>query len=121
MGDVPAGLYEHLLTDGLDSQLAAAPLSTTQFGTLDPADSHEALTRHIARLTSQALRAAGGSDQAGISRQVELANRIVAAIAGLAPEAATSADAVAEPARTLLAIAPPSNVPGPASFPERPA
>ncbi|MCW2683702.1 MAG: type restriction protein res subunit, partial [Blastococcus sp.] len=50
MRDVPAGLYEHLLTHGLDSKLAAAPPGTTQFGTLDPADSHDALTRHIARL-----------------------------------------------------------------------
>jgi superfamily II DNA or RNA helicase len=123
MGDVPAGLYEHLLTGRLDSRLALATTASdsTQFGTLDPSDAHEALTRHITRLTSQALRMAGGSDQASIGRQVELANGIVAAIAELSPEAATSADAVAEPARTLLAIAPPRNVPGPASFPERPA
>ncbi len=121
MGDVPAGLYEHLITDSLDKQLATAAPHSTQFGRLDPADSHEALARHIASLSSHALRAAGGSDEAGISRQVELANRIVAAIGHLAPEAASSADVVAEPARTLLAIAQPRNVPGPASFPERPA
>ncbi len=121
MGDVPAGLYEHLVNDRLDKQLATAAPDSIQFGRLDPADSHEALARHIARLTSQALRAAGGSDEAGISRQVALANRIVAAIGDLAPEAASPADVVAEPARTLLAIAPSGNVPGPASFPERPA
>jgi len=121
MGDVPAGLYEHLLTERLDSRLKRTAPDATEFGTLDPSDAHEVLTRHITDLTSQALRMAGGSDQAGIVRQVELANRIVAAIADLAPEAATSDDAVAEPARTLLAIAPPSKVPGPASFPERPA
>jgi len=62
MGDVPAGLYEHLLTDRLDSRLATTAPDSTQFGTLDPSDAHEALTRHIARLTSQALRMAGGSD-----------------------------------------------------------
>ena len=56
-----------------------------------------------------------------ISRQVELANRIVAAIGDLAPETATNADAIAEPAQTLLAVAEPRSVPGPASFPDRPA
>lgn len=121
MGDIPAGLYEHLITGRLGSQLAIVAPGSTQLGSLDPADSHEALTRHIAQLTSQALRAAGGSDQAGIARQVELANRIVAAIGELAPDTATDADAVAEPARTLLAVAEPRSVPGPASFPERPA
>src|SRR3954469_19416388 len=109
MGDVPAGLYEHLLTERLDIRLATPPSDSTQFGALDPSDAHEALTRHITRLTSQALRMAGGSDQASIGRQVELANRIVAAIADLSPEAATTADVVAEPARTLLAIASPRN------------
>src|SRR5688572_16311521 len=101
MGDVPAGLYEHLLTERLDRRLATTATYATQFGTLDPSDAHEFLTRHITHVASQALRIAGGSDKAGISRQVELANRIVAAIADLAPEAATSDDAVAEPARTL--------------------
>jgi superfamily II DNA or RNA helicase len=114
------GLYEQLVTDRLSKDLATVP-DMVQLGTLDPADAHEVLTRHIARLASQALRIAGGSDQVGISRQVELANRIVAAIGDLAPETATDEDAVAEPARTLLAVATPRNVPGAASYPERPA
>jgi superfamily II DNA or RNA helicase/HKD family nuclease len=120
VADIRTGLYEHLVTDRLSKDLATVP-DLVQFGFLDPADSHEALTRHITLLTSQALRAAGGNDQAGISRQVELANRIVAAIGDLAPETAITADAVAEPARTLLAVAEPRSVPGPVSFPERPA
>jgi superfamily II DNA or RNA helicase len=121
MGDVPAGLYEHLVTGQLMGDLSTLPPELAQLGALDPTDAHEPLARHIALLASRALRAAGGSDQVGISRQVELANRIVAAIEGLAPDSATSGDAVTEPARTLLAIAGPRNVPGPASFPERPA
>jgi superfamily II DNA or RNA helicase len=121
MADVGTGLYEHLVTDRLSKDLAATVPDLIQLGTLDPVDAHETLTRHIALLASRALRSAGGSDAAAISRQVELANRIVAAIGDLAPETATTADAVAEPARTLLAVAEPRNVPGPASFPERPA
>ena len=121
MGDVSAGLYEHLVTGRLDHQLAVTDSSALQFGTLDPADAHEALTRHIAHLTSQALRAAGGTDQASINRQVQLANRIVAAIEDLTPATEARVDAVLEPARTLLAVAEPRSVPGPTSFPERPA
>ncbi|MFW3171378.1 DUF3427 domain-containing protein [Geodermatophilus sp. CPCC 206100] len=121
MGDAPTGLYEHLITDRLSKDLASAAPDLVQQGTLDPADAHESLTRHIAQLASRALRAAAGSDASAISRQVELANRILAAIGDLAPDAADMDDAIADPARTLLAIAPPSGVPGPASFPERPA
>jgi superfamily II DNA or RNA helicase len=109
-----------LVTDRLSNDLAAAP-DLVQLGTLDPTDAHEALTRHIAELASRALRATGGSDPVAISRQVELANRIVAAIGDLAPESATYADAVAQPARTLLAVAEAPSIPGPVSFPERPA
>ncbi|MGY1632228.1 DUF3427 domain-containing protein [Geodermatophilus sp. SYSU D01186] len=121
MGDAPTGLYEHLVTDRLTKDLSAADPELVQLGTLDPADAHESLTRHITELASRALRAAGGGDASAISRQVELANRIVAAISDLSPDVAGMDDAVADPARTLLAIAPPNGVPGPASFPERPA
>src|SRR5688500_13853887 len=121
MADLRTGLYEHLVTDRLSKDLAATVPNLVQLGTVDPTDAHEALTRHIAELASRALRAIGGSDAVAIGRQVELANRIVAAIGYLAPETATYADAVAEPARTLLAVAEPRSVPGPVSFPQRPA
>jgi superfamily II DNA or RNA helicase len=121
MGDVPAGLYEHLITDRLSNDLRATPADLVQLGSLDAADAHETLTRHITDLAGRALRAAGGSDAAAISRQVELANRIVAAISAVAPESAGASAVVPAPARSLLAIASPSSVPGPVSFPERPA
>lgn len=120
VSDLQSGLYEHLVTARLSQDLAAVP-ELVQLGTLDPTDAHEALTRHIADLANRALRATGGSDAVAIGRQVGLANRIVAAIGDLAPESATDADAVAEPARTLLAIAEPRTIPSAVSFPERPA
>ena len=119
MADLRTGLYEHLITDRLSNDLAAVP-DLVQLGTLDPSDAHEALTRHIAKLASRALQATGGGDAIAIRRQVELANRIVAVIGDLDPEAA-SAEAIAEPARTLLAVAEPRSIPGPTTFPERPA
>lgn len=121
MGDVPAGLYERLITDRFGKYLTSTDQDLIQLGTLDPADAHEALARHIAGLTRRALRAVGGGDAAAVSRQVGLANRIVAAIGDLAPDAADSYDVVTDPARQLLAVAAPNPVPGPVSFPERPA
>ncbi|NEK57038.1 DUF3427 domain-containing protein [Geodermatophilus sabuli] len=121
MGDASIGLYEHLLTDRLSKDLSATAPDLVQFGTLDPSEAHEALTRHIAGIAGRALRAAGGSDAGATSRQIELANRIVAAIGHAAPDVTDTDDAIHDPARTLLAIAAPSGVPGPASFPERPA
>lgn len=121
MTDVRPGLYEHLLTDRLSKDLAGTTPDLVQLGGLDPADAHEILARHITQLASRALRAAGGSDAAAIRRQVELTNRMIAAIGELAPDATDMDDTVADPAGTLLAIAPPRVVPGPADFPERPA
>jgi superfamily II DNA or RNA helicase/HKD family nuclease len=120
MEHVPAGIYEHLLTEELDRRLSSVDGERLQLGGLDPADAHESLTRHIAALTRQALRSAGGDGEAGLSRQVELANSIVKAIAALAPVAGEG-DTIVEPAQTLLAVAGPSTVPGPSAFPERPA
>src|SRR4051794_16734792 len=121
MTEVRPGLYEHLVTERLNQGLAGTTPDLIQLGGLDPADAHETLTRHITRLASRALRAAGGSDAAAITRQVELTNRMIAAIGAMAPDASDMDDAVANPGRNLLAIAPPSAVPGPPAFPERPA
>ena len=121
MGDLPVGLYEHLVTSRLDRDLTATAPELLQFGALDPADAHEVLVRHIALLASQALRAAGGSDASSVGRQVELANHMVAAIKESAPDATSQDDAIAPPGRTLLAVATPTGVPGAVTFPDRPA
>ena len=108
MGDLPAGLYEHLLTAGLERRLSSTREELLQLGDLDPADAYDTLTRHIAELARRALRLAGGDGEAGLSRQVELANGIVKAISALAPAATDGGDAVKEPPQTLLAVAQPS-------------
>src|SRR3954447_4426580 len=120
MGDVPAGLYEHLLTTTLHERLSGVDDVLTQHEALDPADTHEALTRHIAQIVSRALRGLSGSDQLAISRQVDLANHMVKAITAISPDTATSEDTILDPGRTLLAVAAPSGTPGPPTFPDRP-
>ncbi|SDE70377.1 Helicase conserved C-terminal domain-containing protein [Blastococcus fimeti] len=121
MGDVTVGLYEHLVTEQLKSDLTSLPTHLTQLGALDPVDAHETLVRHIATLADRALRAAGGSDAAAVSRQVALTNQIVQSIGVLAPDTADTHDTVVDPARTLLAVAAQTGVPGAVAFPERPA
>ncbi|WP_138732040.1 DUF3427 domain-containing protein [Modestobacter excelsi] len=119
MGDVRAGIYEHLVTTGLAEQLSTADQTLVQLAALDPGEAHEALTRHVTRLVSRALRIAGGDDQAGVARQVDLANSIVKAVGALAPAAAAE-DEIAEPGRSVLAVVDPPSTPGPITFPERP-
>ena len=72
MGDLTPGVYEHLLTEGMSGRLAGADDALISLGELDPVDAHETLTRHITELASRALRIAGGSDRAAVSRQVQL-------------------------------------------------
>ena len=67
MGDVPSGLYEHLLTAGLDGQLTEIDPALVSTTDLDAVDAHEALTRHIAALVSRSLRAVAGDGQRRVS------------------------------------------------------
>ncbi|WP_448616207.1 DUF3427 domain-containing protein [Modestobacter sp. URMC 112] len=119
MGDVRTGIYQHLMTTELADQLSATDASLVQLSTLDPAEAHEALTRHIAGVVGRVLRTAGGDDQAAVARQVDLANSIVKAVSALSPAAAPE-DSIAEPGRSVLAVVDPPSTPGPIVFPERP-
>src|SRR4051794_20919253 len=119
MGDVRTGIYERLVTAELADQLATTDASLVQLSALDPAEAHEALTRHITRVVRRVLRTASGDDQAAVARQVDLANSIVKAVSALSPAAAPE-DSIAEPGRSVLAVAAPPTTPGPIAFPERP-
>ncbi|MGY1620186.1 DUF3427 domain-containing protein [Geodermatophilus sp. SYSU D00691] len=121
MGDVPAGIYEHLVTEGLRGKLDQVDPGLVQLGPLDPADAHETLTRHIAELTSSTLRQLGGDGPEAVSRQVSLANHIVKAITDLSAATNGSTASIVEPAANLLAVVDKRTVPGAATFPERPA
>jgi len=120
---LPHGVYEHVVTAGLDRRLRPIEPARVRRVRLDPADAHEVLTRHLAALVRQALRAAGHGEDAGtVARQVELANQIAAAIAEVAPPNVTDpADLVAASHDLLHAIAPPPRPPAPPAFPPRPS
>lgn len=116
-----SGLYEHLVTSELDGDIADLPSERLKLHSLEPADAHEALNRHLGELLGRALRGVGGSDAQGIARQVVLANRLIRTLGELAPEIIDAdAAAVVAPAQQLLAVAEPAGVPDAERFPERP-
>lgn len=100
MDEVAPGVYEHLVTRGLAGQLARLDPDLVDRASLDEADAHTVLTRHIARLAARALRQIGTGPDA-LTRQVELANRLTQAIVDVAPRAAT-VDDLADPAGDVL-------------------
>lgn len=121
MADLTQGPYEHLFTQQLASRLLQLDKALVQHRPLDPADSHEYLTRHLAVLVSRALRAVPGSGDDKLHRQVEFANRIAAAITELDPAAATPDDQIIDARNLLHAIAAPPTPPAEPTFPPRPS
>jgi hypothetical protein len=118
--DLPVGAYERLVTVGLDKSLQPLDRDLVQGVPLDAADAHEVLSRHIAALTRQALRAVPGQDVERLVRQVEVANRIAAAITALLPRAVDADDLIAASHDLLTAIVERPPPPAQVRFPARP-
>ncbi|HEX6967438.1 MAG TPA: DUF3427 domain-containing protein [Micromonosporaceae bacterium] len=118
--DLAPGVYEHLVTHGLADRLRNIDDDLVQRVSLDPADAHEVLARHIAGLARRALRALPGSGAERLVRQIEATNRIAAAIAAIEPQAVGADEAVSRAQEVLTAVverpAPPRQV----AFPPRP-
>jgi HKD family nuclease len=96
--DLPAGLYETLITRGLAESLARLPADLVEESLADPSEVETPLGRHVAQLVARTIAGMGEADR--IIRGVELANAIVA----LCAEAATLDDHVAPGARQLREI-----------------
>ena len=90
------GLYEHLVTAGMELALADHSELRAEFAKVDPADQPHVLARHIYELTCRALEG-----HANLDDRVQLVNRIVALLEAPAAE-------VDAPARQLqrLTLAP---------------
>ncbi|MFI6927259.1 DUF3427 domain-containing protein [Nonomuraea spiralis] len=121
MSDLPPGVYQHLITRELDSLLhKVSDRDLIDRRSLDIADSHEALARHLAALTRRALRSVRGeNDAVRLARQVEVVNRVADLIGELVPEAA-SPEEMLEAAEELLGIARSRDAAGRVRFPARP-
>ena len=123
--ELPAGLYEHIVTNSLDERLAiAAELGRVLREPIDPDDAPELLGRYVGALTRQALRAyskAGGKDTAAqLGQQIATVNRMVGALGELLPDGIGDADTVAASKELLLAVANGAALPGEQQFPGRP-
>ncbi|MEV4225371.1 DUF3427 domain-containing protein [Nonomuraea sp. NPDC049725] len=121
MSDLQPGVYQHLITREMGALLrAVSDRDLIDRRSLDLADSHETLARHLAALTRRALRSVRGeSDTVRLARQVEIVNRIADLIGELVPEAASPEELV-EAADELLGIARGRDAGGRVRFPARP-
>ncbi|WP_406674075.1 hypothetical protein WBK31_39535 [Nonomuraea sp. N2-4H] len=90
MSDLQPGVYQHLITRQVDAKLRTVPdRDLIDRRSLDPADSHDTLARHLAALTRRALRSVNAeNDTVRLARQVEIVNRVTDLIGELVPEAA---------------------------------
>ena len=121
MTDLTAGAYEHLITQGIDQKLAEIDHRLIDRAELDPADSHQVLSRHITALTERALKSVAGQGAARLNAQLDLVNHIVTAIqAAAAHRVVQPGDFLVQPAKLLTAIANPPLAPAEVTFPVRP-
>jgi hypothetical protein len=107
MGPRPApGVYERLITRGLNDELQLLEPELLFRARLRPADAHEVLARHLAALARRALRAAAERQDGDgkLAAQLALANRIAGAVARLSGEAADTDQVVTSAEQLLTAI-----------------
>ncbi len=95
------GIYEHLLTQLLERDVASAAPSVPELRALEEADLPAWLARHFTRELEGALRDAGGADE-----QIAIVHGLLDRLAELVPASAADAGAsrVAAPARLLQSL-----------------
>ncbi|MFI7543170.1 DUF3427 domain-containing protein [Actinoplanes sp. NPDC049599] len=121
MTDLTEGAYEHVITRGIEQSLASIDSDLVDRAGLDPADSHQILSRHITALAERALKAVPGQGVARLTAQLELANTITEAIkTAAAPRVVQPEDFLSTPAELLTAIVPRPQAPADVTFPVRP-
>ncbi|MGE0592349.1 MAG: DUF3427 domain-containing protein [Vicinamibacterales bacterium] len=109
--DLPVGLYERLLTTGLNARLRRVDPARTRVskGPLDPAEAHAVLARHIEDVVARALEGLPHADR--FARQAQLANQIIELLAGTPADPAIAEDTIATPPEQLRAIQRTTGVP----------
>src|SRR5690242_5402954 len=104
-GPLADGLYERVVTEALAADLAALDRSAS-VESLDPADSHAVLARHLAAELERALEAVPHAQRP--TAQIAMVNALLDELQRLAASAnevtndSTSSQRVAPPARELL-------------------
>lgn len=119
--NLPVGIYERLMTDGLHAALTDIDTALVMRGPLDPADADTVLVGHLGHVFRRALRAVGGEGEARLAAQVSLCNDILAWLAGnAAPAVSDAGERVALTHDRLLAVLEPAQPPAEPRRPCRP-
>jgi len=105
--DLPFGLYERLITASLKARLLQFDPSATRVSTtsLDPAEAHVTLARHVEDAVTRALRGLPHEDR--LARQTDFANEIIRLL-GDGP----ATDHIQIPPEQLRSIQPITQAPG---------
>ncbi|MCP9917549.1 DUF3427 domain-containing protein [Cyanobium sp. ATX 6F1] len=96
------GLYDHLLTEVLEQQLAGVPQELVGLDPLDPEEAPHKLSRHLAALVRSAL--ASLPDGHPTAAQLKLVNQLVALLIAQVPRAVSPGDAVHPSSQNLSSI-----------------
>ncbi len=101
---VAGRIYEHLLTEARARELGVQHVERIQTEGLQIADSHARLARHVAHEVERALAAVRGDTDDRLSRQVAIANDLLARLRELVPPGPPSGEDVQPPPRLLLSV-----------------
>lgn len=83
MGELEAGLYESLVTEGLQVRLAELDDDLARRRTLDPAETPDRIALHLSRQIEQALSEVADADRARVG--IEVARALIERLSALAP------------------------------------
>jgi superfamily II DNA or RNA helicase len=106
----PPGLYQQLLTEGLEQQLRQLQDTLVETDGLDPQEAPRLLARHLAGLARIALEHLSGG--ATPEHQLALVNQLVGLLQSQAPRAISPADLLHPSARLLAEIRSTALLPG---------
>ncbi len=106
----PPGLYQQLLTEGLEQQLRGLRETLVATGGLDPQEAPRVLARHLAGLARIALEHLSGDNTP--EHQLALVNQLVGLLQSQAPRAISTADLLHPSARLLSEIRSTALLPG---------
>jgi hypothetical protein len=95
----PPGLYQQLLTEGLEQQLSQLASDLYDRDQLDPQEAPRLLARHLAGLARIALEHLSGG--ANPEHQLALVNQLLGLLQSQAPRAISTADLLHPSARLL--------------------
>ncbi len=90
--ELPIGLYEQVITEGLDALLKTADNLNSLRSDLDPEEAHLLLSQHVNMLVRVALQAYPHAER--LQRQIDLSNRILALLMSEIPGAFSREDFV---------------------------